>query len=773
MLRYIVRYLLTNKKTRLILLLTLGVSLCITLIGIFSYSKYREVLDTELNTPNVELLQINVDVTNRAFQESDTKAVDAAFHPLVLEFIRKGQAAGAQEPGSLDSYLKTISSHPDIRSIDIVSFRNRSVLSSLFGYIPNWEASPDSTWTSWIFDMETKPLLVKRRMQGTAAEPGKIELLTLARPIVIDGQVSGAVVVNMDYDRFFSKIYTHLSSHQYVYDLDGDLIYPKLNIPVAPQEMNKVMTEMDVRPFAYVKVEGQDYMGNQAFSNVTGWRMISLVPMEQLLKNVRMARDMMLILSFISILIGCSAMYYYNYAAFRPLKRINKLLSPLQKAASQGDLHALEPMIGKLIGDFHNKNLVAERSLPELQSKFIQDVIARSIGSQEIRTKWQQYFQDWEPGELEVLVVSIDYYWQWASEYMEEDQMLLKYAMNNVLLEALEPGWRSVSVAARKDGFVVLLQSKEQRETTLEQDAERLIQMIEEYLHMKVSVGIGITASDILQVTKSYDEAKEALSYRLYEGYGLVRDYAAIELLNDEYSPQADDSWKKEILQSLMNSDADTSVQWVRRGVEDARKRKIHPQRVYRIIDDMLEELLRVITARSLVTPPELADYTWHQVTTAKLEDIEEMLCRIVVQLAAELGKRRQSKEYHLVQSMIRFMEEKLHQNIGLQDIADHINMGISSVSNIFKEETGSTVYDYLTNLRIDKACELLIDSPLKIADIALQVGYQNENSFIRAFRKVKSITPGKFRESSKYPNGYADPPKPRHSGISEDSPQD
>ncbi|MNN92235.1 Bacterial regulatory helix-turn-helix protein, AraC family [compost metagenome] len=58
----------------------------------------------------------------------------------------------------------------------------------------------------------------------------------------------------------------------------------------------------------------------------------------------------------------------------------------------------------------------------------------------------------------------------------------------------------------------------------------------------------------------------------------------------------------------------------------------------------------------------------------------------------------------------------------------------------------------------------------MKIADIALQVGYQNENSFIRAFRKIKSITPGKFRESSKSSIEYADRPKPRQSGVSEDS---
>lgn len=88
MLRLKLRLILKNKQTRLILLLTLSVSLIISVIGLLSYSGYRKGLDTELNTPNIELLQINLDVTNRAFRESDNKALDAAYSPDVEAFAR-------------------------------------------------------------------------------------------------------------------------------------------------------------------------------------------------------------------------------------------------------------------------------------------------------------------------------------------------------------------------------------------------------------------------------------------------------------------------------------------------------------------------------------------------------------------------------------------------------------------------------------------------------------------------------------------------------------
>jgi two-component system response regulator YesN len=771
MLRFKLKYLIKNKQTRLILILTLSISLLISVIGLFSYHEYRDALDTELNSPNVELLQINQDVTNRAFRESDNKAVDVSFHPEVIKFINVETIVNTEITDELLSYLRAMATEPDIHSISVIKFKDRSVLSSEYGYKAEWEEAPDLAWSEWIDEIKERPLLIKRRSySGNNPKLEGTELLSLARPIVQEGEIIGAVLINLDYDWLFSQMYIHLSNYQFVYNLEGDLIYPKLNLPFSITEMNKVLSLIDVSPFAHASIKDQDYMVNQTFSNVTGWRMVSLVPMEQLLKNVKLARNMMFLLSLISITVGCSAIYYYNFAAFRPLKRINKLLSSDQKAVSHGDLHDLEPVIGKLVGDFQSKSLVAEWSLPELRSKFVQDLITRSIGTQEKHTKWKHYFQEWEEGPFEVIIVSIDRHWQWGSSYMEEDQLLLKYAINNIIIEYFEPSWRTTTALPQKDSVVVLLQSKERGENSLRDDADRLIEKLLELLKVSVSLGIGSTASGILNVARSYMEANLALSYRLYEGYGHVRDYSAMEAIYEENAQTGDDSWRTEVIQALKSSDGETSVQWIRRWAAEVRKRKIQPQRVFRMVDDLLEEILAMIIMGGHSLPDDLTDYTWDQVTTMDLLEIEDMLCRVVIHVSNELGQHRQSKEYQLSQAMIQYMENHLQLNIGLQDIAAHVNMGVSSVSNIFKEETGTTVYDYLTNLRMDKASELLKDSNMKIAEIALLVGYQNENSFIRTFRKNKSITPGKFRENSKYSNEYADLPKPHQTSVSEDS---
>ncbi|KWX87439.1 AraC family transcriptional regulator, partial [Paenibacillus riograndensis] len=189
-----------------------------------------------------------------------------------------------------------------------------------------------------------------------------------------------------------------MSIYQFVYDLEGKLIYPELNLPLPLAEMDKVRKDIAGSPFAHVKSEGTAYMANQTFSNVTGWRMLSLVPMEQLLKNVTTARNMMLMLSLISIAVGCSASYYYNFAAFRPLKRINKLLTPDMAAAGHGNQYDREPVIGKLVGEFQTKSLVAEWSLQGRRAEYGMDLVGRREGHPAMGNECEHCLADWREG---------------------------------------------------------------------------------------------------------------------------------------------------------------------------------------------------------------------------------------------------------------------------------------------------------------------------------------------------------------------------------------
>ena len=85
--------------------------------------------------------------------------------------------------------------------------------------------------------------------------------------------------------------------------------------------------------------------------------------------------------------------------------------------------------------------------------------------------------------------------------------------------------------------------------------------------------------------------------------------------------------------------------------------------------------------------------------------------------------------------------------NFSLQEMADYFNIGMSNLSQFFKRQTGKTLIEYYTSLRMEHAKTLLADPQNKIDDIALQVGYLNTSSFIRRFKQCYGISPRQYTQ--------------------------
>jgi YesN/AraC family two-component response regulator len=74
----------------------------------------------------------------------------------------------------------------------------------------------------------------------------------------------------------------------------------------------------------------------------------------------------------------------------------------------------------------------------------------------------------------------------------------------------------------------------------------------------------------------------------------------------------------------------------------------------------------------------------------------------------------------------------------------------INYLNIIFKKETGKTLYQYITSVRMEHAKHFLETSEISISDVASKVGYPNSNSFTRAFKRHSKITPQEFRDTGK-----------------------
>lgn len=84
---------------------------------------------------------------------------------------------------------------------------------------------------------------------------------------------------------------------------------------------------------------------------------------------------------------------------------------------------------------------------------------------------------------------------------------------------------------------------------------------------------------------------------------------------------------------------------------------------------------------------------------------------------------------------------------LNLKSIADHVNVSPCHFSVIFKKKTGQTYIQYLTDTRINKAKELLLNSDMKVYEVSYEVGYENPTYFSTLFKKITGIAPFDYKK--------------------------
>lgn len=111
------------------------------------------------------------------------------------------------------------------------------------------------------------------------------------------------------------------------------------------------------------------------------------------------------------------------------------------------------------------------------------------------------------------------------------------------------------------------------------------------------------------------------------------------------------------------------------------------------------------------------------------------------------IQNKREEKSTNNIEQAKEYIKVNFDKDISLDDVSRNVNISPYYFSKIFKEETGQNFIEYLTNIRIEKAKELLISSEYSMKEICLMCGYSDPNYFSRSFKKNVGVTPTEYKE--------------------------
>ncbi|WP_156299263.1 AraC family transcriptional regulator [Streptobacillus canis] len=103
-----------------------------------------------------------------------------------------------------------------------------------------------------------------------------------------------------------------------------------------------------------------------------------------------------------------------------------------------------------------------------------------------------------------------------------------------------------------------------------------------------------------------------------------------------------------------------------------------------------------------------------------------------------------------IIFDIINYINNEYMQDINLEQISKKYNLSETKINKLLLSYVDRNFSTYLNHIRINKACELLINTEIPIIDICFEVGYNNIKSFNNNFKKNKNMTPTCFREYQK-----------------------
>ncbi|MBD1381531.1 response regulator [Metabacillus arenae] len=316
--------------------------------------------------------------------------------------------------------------------------------------------------------------------------------------------------------------------------------------------------------------------------------------------------------------------------------------------------------------------------------------------------------------------------------------------MANLKISAKESGYKTF-VYIIEDFITIMYESNKLSE--IDSFLNKVTKQFEEGLKAITHIGVSHTYHDLQYVRKSYKEAHEAFQIGLYLNK-LFTYSKDLERLNNtvghDIIEKIDACFKKN------NVDLENMTGLIEEIMNDSIVNLTSPAKtnylcfkfihnVYEYVHHEFEIQIEKIVGEKHQQYEEL-----HNLQS--IEEITQWLKNFVIKTFDYLNNHRISSKDKLILEVKKYLEDCFNQPIFLDEIANLFHISPPYLSSLFSKKTKMTIFEYITEIRITKAKELLRTTNYKIIEICDQVGYENQRYFNQVFKKQVGTTPSEYR---------------------------
>lgn len=412
----------------------------------------------------------------------------------------------------------------------------------------------------------------------------------------------------------------------------------------------------------------------------------------------------------------------------------NELEEALDKAADRLEqLSKLQP-----------ENQVQDLSKSQLQDKDLSLLVTLKVVSDEFRKKLIADDIDLSGKYQRLVVFDSD-----DSENLNEQESLLQSECLKSLAEC--PNWKSYSYFEASSLVFFLSSSEPIPKNELVAILSEIVAKFERFLHLSVSCAVSEEQSENINYRKMYRHAKHALEYRTILGKGEVFLYEDLEKNDANRNQGKVDENEYRKLTYLVSYNAREEAKDLIKSLLNQISSPEYQDSYSFILSNILEAILRGCSSLGDYN----REYQYPAEASAQLfslkskEDVTNFFCQRIDEVI-NINQKSRSSDLNSSFDSIRYFIQSVYTDpdISIEDAAEELGYSVSYVSAILKKN-GTTFTKLLTECRMNKAKELLLDNDSKVLAVAAAVGYRDAYYFSHCFKKYTGENPNEYRKHS------------------------
>ncbi len=311
--------------------------------------------------------------------------------------------------------------------------------------------------------------------------------------------------------------------------------------------------------------------------------------------------------------------------------------------------------------------------------------------------------------------------------------------------------------------FLLMADNEEQMSERVKELSKDLEEIMKNHSTIAYFGGIGQPVARLRELEESFREAERALAARFTMELNRIisvddiRMAQNVDTLDDiEITSFGEIEKTRTMLEKFLNNGAEDEIDefvdvYINELPEENLKSVL--MRQYIIMDAYIVmmsfcEKIEGIEGKMQAQSEELKNSMKTIQTLEEIKNYIRMLLKKIIGVRDTISGRRYSDIIEIAKDQIR--KTYMSDEISLNTIAAEVGMSPSYFSSIFSKEMGKTFVEYLTEIRMDRAKELLMCSSMKTSEIGYEVGYKDPHYFSYIFKKTQNCTPKEFRARGK-----------------------